>query len=774
VANDGRIHARVRQVAAWLVGLAPTRFRGFIQHDPQAFVASVDLPEETLRREIVGALLQDAQSGQLFDDYEVDFSGLQHSGLAEQLRPALRTAQGEVCRVALRIAGHCSVLESLPDLTALALNDDADPPLRASAAMRIHDLSAAAPSHDLVTLIGSSTGRASDVDARELEAAALMASWPHAVSTETVFSVLSPSHPRHYYGLYSIFVDHFARGLREADLESACAWILADLSRVDDSRLTTLTGAILRLCVANLDHERAREVVTAVAFRRVDDYQPPFGQPELHGDQILMDTNTRLAVTRLLLSEASEEQVWRIVHELPGRGGELIHDDDLGWLVEVYAASDGVIRVNAGRAAQELYKPDLVPHSNIVLGLSHDHPASELFTYWRSVIELDSEAAVAARNQWREHARRQRQLSRSHEGEQGAEWVNPRIAAEVAKAAAGDASAFWYAVRLVTVRPGTQRHMDEHQPDLTLHPRWETLPETVRSEFVTAAQSYVENGECQPEQWFAQNLVSYPAQAGYRALVLLLRLAPAALKAVSPAAWREWAPILIDWTATINGASEEDKRQLLALARPHADERLRATMLALVDKAIADGSHVFLRTEFEVLSSEVLARDLVDRLGTPMAADTRRTILDFLVERHLGLVEPVLRSWLDEAERGEDPDRARDAACRLLRHDAASSWAELSVLMNDDAPFMETALLAGAHAYDRRAPDLAPQDLADLYLWMCEHFPAAKDPTHLRGRPLGQSTRGSRDLAGCVAQRPVEGRDARCRGCNRADRPGST
>ena len=728
VANDGRIYARVRQVAAWLVGLSPTRFRDLIRHDPQAFLASVDMPEETLREEIVLALLQDAKSGQLFDHYETDYSGLQHSRLAEQLRPALQAAQGDVCRIAVRIARDCLVLESVPDLTALALNDRADPPLRASAALTVHGLSAAAPSHDLVTLIGSATGRASDLDARELEAAALMASWPHAVSTETVFSVLSPSHPRNYYGLYSIFVDHFAQGLEDTDLESACGWMLAEISRVDDSRLSTLTSAILRLCVANLDHRRAREVVTAVAFRRLEDYLPPFGEADYSGDQIDMDTDTRRAVTTLLLGEASEEQVWRIVHQLPGRDGELVHDDDLAWLVEVYAASDGVIKVNAGRAAQELYKPDLVHHSSIVLGLSDDDPAAELFTYWRSVIELEFEAAIAAREQWREHARRQRELSRRREGERGDEWVNPRIAEEIAKAAAGDASAFWYAARLVTARPGTRRHMDEHQPDLTLHPRWETLSEAVRSDFVTAARSYLENGECRPERWLAQNMISYPAQAGYRALVLLLRLAPAALEEVSPAAWREWAPILIDWTATINGASEEDKRRLLALARPHADDQLRETMLALVDKAITDESHVFLRTEFEVLSSDLLARELVDRLAKPMAADTRRTILDFLVERHLSLVAPVLRSWLEETARTEDPVRARDAAYRLLRHDAARSWSELSALMKDDAPFMESALLAGAQALDRRAPDLMPQDLADLYLWLCEHFPASEDP----------------------------------------------
>lgn len=728
VANDGRIYARVRQVAAWLVGLVPARFRDLIRHDPQAFLASVDLPEPTLREEIVNALLEDAKSGQLFDHYETDYSGLQHSRLAEQLRPALQTAQGDLCRVAVRIARACSVVESVPDLTELALNGRADPPLRASAAMTVHDLSSAAPSHDLVTLIGSATGRASDLDARELEAAALMASWPHAVSTETVFSVLSPSHPRNYYGLYSIFVDHFAQGLEDTDLESACAWMLADISRVDDSRLTMLTSAILRLCVANLDHRGAREVVTAVAFRRLNDYLPPFGEADYSGDQIDMDTDTRRAVTTLLLGEASEEQVWRIVHQLPGRGGELAHDDDLAWLVEVYAAADGLIRVNAGRAAQELYKPDLVHHSSIVLGLSDDDPAAELFTYWRSVIELDSEVAGAAREQWREHARRRRELSRRREGERGDEWVNPRIAEEIAKAAAGDPSAFWYPARLVTARPGTQRHMDEHQPDLTLHPRWETLSEAVRSDFVTAARSYLEHGKCRPEQWLAQNMISYPAQAGYRALVLLLRFAPEALEEVSPAAWREWAPILIDWTATINGASEEDKRRLHALARPHAEEQLRTTMLALVDKAITDESHVFLRTEFEVLSSDALAHELVDRLVNPMAANTRRTILDFLVERHLSLVTPVLRSWLDQSARSEDPDRARDAAYRLLRHDAARSWSELSDLMNEDAPFMEAALLAGAQAFDRRAPDLMPQDLADLYLWLCAHFPAGEDP----------------------------------------------
>lgn len=729
VANDGRIYTRARQVAAWLVALDSARFRHLIQSDPAAFLASVDLPEDQLRSEVVSALLHDAQSGELFDDYDVDYSGLQHSGLAEQLRPALQTPQGEACRVAVRIARSCSLMDSVPDLTTLALNNKADPHVRASAAMAIHGLSAAAPSHALTPLIGASTGPVAvdtAVGTQELEAAALLASWPHAVSTEEVFSVLSPSYPRSYYGLYSVFVDRFAKGLRASDLRPACRWLLADPSRMDDFRLAKLVRAVLKLCLAHLDDESAREVIVAMALKSLADSQPLFGEPGLNGDEIDPDTDTRHAVTRLLLETVSEEQVWWIVDEQPGRGMVLVYDEDLEWLIDVYAAADGTLRENAGRAARELLKPHLAAHSSIILELPEDHAAAELFRDWRSVVELDSEAAVEARQKSQERARRRLEISRRRKEERSDDWVNPRIAEEIGKAVDGDTSAFWRAAHLA-VMPGMRRDMDEFQPDLTVHPRWETLPGAVKADFVTAARIYVETGECQPHQWLARNIDYRPARAGYQALALLLKLDPPALNAVSPEAWRNWAPILIAWIATNNGASHDDKQRLLTLARPHAEDELRQTILVLVDKAIADEAHVFLRTELEVLSTEVLARELLERLTRPMAPDTRAGILDFLVERHLDLVAPVLHSRLGDAERIEDPELGKDAACRLLRNDATRSWAALGALMKNDAPFMEAVSLQFAQAFDRRTPDLAPQALADLYLWLCERFPRAQD-----------------------------------------------
>ena len=116
------------------------------------------------------------------------------------------------------------------------------------------------------------------------------------------------------------------------------------------------------------------------------------------------------------------------------RSGErLVGDEDLQWLLDIYATGDGALSINAGRAAQELYQPDAVDHSNIVLGLADEEPASGLFSYWRSVIELNSETAVAAREQWREHARRQRELAQRRDSERDDEWVNPRIAEGIAE-----------------------------------------------------------------------------------------------------------------------------------------------------------------------------------------------------------------------------------------------------------------------------------------------------------------------------------------------------
>jgi hypothetical protein len=50
--------------------------------------------------------------------------------------------------------------------------------------------------------------------------------------------------------------------------------------------------------------------------------------------------------------------------------------------------------------------------------------------------------------------------------------------------------------------------------------------------------------------------------------------------------------------------------------------------------------------------------------------------------------------------------------------------------MDLDPAFMTDALSQNRFYYDHQPPDLPEADLADLYIWVCRHFPADEDPQH--------------------------------------------
>ncbi|MFE7223516.1 NACHT domain-containing protein [Nocardioides sp. NPDC057577] len=728
-AEDGQMYPRVRQVATWLVAMAPTRFRSFITRDPQAFLQNADIPEESLRAELVDALFAAARAGTFYDEYNLDLTGLGHAGLAAQVRQALADQSDDARRLALRIARQCLLTELVPDLTALALNPTAEVSLRVSAALDVRDLSEKSPSTALVGLLKpSGTSRAESPIHHELEGAALLASWPHAITTAEVFAMLSPRHPRNFIGMYSTFVRHFAAELTDADLAPACDWVLSNPDRLNDSRFAALVDAVTRLCISHLEDPHARQALRHVAFQRAEDYEPLFSEraldpaPELNDDQ-------RRGVALVLLAEATKEQTWAMSDHLSNHGLRLLSEADLEWLIEQYRYADGTLRTNIATALHYLYRPDLVAHSDVVLGLSDNDPAAEIFSSWRAVVLLASPEAAQARAQWAQWADRRRKREERRATEAKDAWVNPKIAALAQSAVGGDVEAYWYAVRLVTVRPGTQRFMDEFQPDLTEHPRWKTLPATTHADLVAASVKYLRDGRCEPDRWLTKDVMFHPARAGYRALVLLLRERPAALAALPSAIWQEWAPIIIDWTVTVNGAKPDDKTTLIELAAEHARPEMVSTLLALIDRDIAEQKHVFARTELAALMSEDLASELVSRLDEATAKETRDSLLDALLAGGwISLVEPVLLRWIGDTERIGDSDRAAEAAMTLLQHAPTAGWPRLRTLLETDPEFIKKAFLTNRFVYDRKVPDLDDASLGDLYLRLRELFPPTEDP----------------------------------------------
>lgn len=725
--EDLHVHSRFRQTAAWLVALDPETFGWLIPLDPEAFLLSVDIPVPSLRELLVEAIFNEARSGNLFHDYSRDLSGLTHPGIAKQLTSGFRDSDANAVRVAVDIARSCKIREVVPELIALALDDGRDISLRVSAAMGVADLSDDNPADDLIDLATLDAGQP-DGDYQELQAAGLFASWPHAISTPDVLKLLTPKYPPNFYGLFSTFISRLASSLTDDDLEAACSWIGETTERLNDSRLSGLVEAIVTLCVKNLDNPRAQETLRYVVFHRVDSYEEAFAGDTFEADTPLHSSEVRRKIAVILLQEATTERVYGISGLHSRRGSNPLRTDDFTWLTEQYALTTGRLQENIATALNWLLVPSMFSHADTVLSLQDGHPAAALFAGWRTPVDLDSEQAREARDTWREHqdllTNRQRRKR-----DQSDEWVNPRISENATRAAHGDINAYWQAARLITVRPGTSHYMDEFQPDLTVHPRWQTLDETTQGELLVASDIYLRDGRCDPESWFSQDKRSFVAEAGYRAMILLMRHFPEKLSELPTKIWKEWAPILVSWPATINGASVNDKRALYQLAIPHARAELTKYLLQSIDSAISHGRPTFVSEECSLLQSSELSTALVERIQTEdLFPQTLDDLVASVTEQDRGLLRPVFEGWLTPDARDQHPDRAAFAVARLLQFDATYAWPLLDELLDAAPAFMESAFLTIGGPHDWRIPNLNEDAAAKLYIWLCEHFPPESDP----------------------------------------------
>ncbi len=729
LAADGKISPRVHQTAAWLVALDPAAAEWLVPADPDAFLLNVDLPNDRARSLVVKTLLREARSGRLFHDYQRNLSNVRHESLDSLLRPALTDPHQEVRRLAVDIARQCQVYTVVPELVQIGLDSSQDRILRVSAVMGVSELAVDDPCHDLLPLIASGGHDEPDDAPQELLGAALLASWPHAIATNDVFAILKPTGPRNYLGLHSSFITDLATSLRPADLHPACRWLQEHALHHGDPRISTLVDSAIALAIRNIDDPLAIAALKDVAYARADEYKELFRADDFS----YFDggaTDARRALALFILEDATAEQMFSITGSAGSHEYSLLSSGDLAWVMERLKQSDGRSETNLERAINLLFNPNDREHIDILLDLPVDHPAVRLLSFWRDSVLINSPQANALRDRNRQLETIRERSAHRHSADPAA-WVNDKIAKLATRARDGDIDSYWQAVHLVTVRPRTKIYDKPGEADITKHPRWDSLGQDVRDDLIAGSSNYLTHGRCNPHEWLGKDINYHPAEAGYRALVLLLRFQPKSLQALPPEVWTEWAPIIVAWTVAINGANRDDKGALLELALSYAKAELTSALLIVIDKDISNQGHIFRRDEIELLWDDELSTQLLDRLNRPdLNHVSRDSLLNIFMADHAHLVRPLLHSSIEPQFRKKDPESALDAAARLLEHDARESWSLLSELMSVDPEFMKQAALQVGHQFDRTAPDLDEDQLAAAYIFLCEHFPPSDDPTH--------------------------------------------
>jgi hypothetical protein len=712
IGPDNRTRPQLHGTAAWLIAIAPLRFAWLTTVDPEPFLGQVDLPNAELRAAVIDGLFTDASRREW--GWADKLGGLNHEAIAEQVREKIISGTADQQLLAVKLVRDCRIVALGPELTNIALDPEQSDRLRCRAASAVISLESDGPVSDLVPLVVDESVRGAD-PTDELLGLGLTASWPHAISTATVFSFLAAPKLRSYIGAYWRFIYEFRRGLRFEDLPVAISWLEANLEGIESGGFEELADAIIALAAASNIDAGVGDALARIATVRASGYEGlgfSHGVARLRNDGLPTDSRHRLAKAVLDRTTELRVVIYLSARSLLGTG--VLTPDDLEWIVSEAAAAEGPRLEALNRLFGLCFVADRRDHVDLFLDLDEDHPFRVARPSWVQV-ELESDAAAELREIHEQTTTHQHQPTQSAS-------TDERIVDLLGLIESGEHQAFITLGQILAPR--------EYSVDLTATPAWRALDPASAERIISAAEMYLKTRLCNPADWIDEPISFNPsAYAGYRALILLLRARPTALSLLSVTDWMEWAPIIATIVCMVDGAAWEDKAKLLEYADPQAHSVLVAALVRHIRATAVAGVDFFWMNEVDLLFDddlEYLAVQFADTNSGPITSG----LLKVLTRQRPDRAVPVLRSIVAEQNPNRRAERVT-AGILLTDCDLADSWGLLkSQFQQDESLALE--VLGGAETVRHRQTDnFLPEDqIADIYLWARHTFDPTEDPHH--------------------------------------------
>lgn len=597
---DNRARPQLRSNAAWLVAINSERFGWLAIADPESFVGQVDLPDLDLRAAVIDGLFTDA--GRRYWGWSDQVEGLNHPGIAEQIRPKLTGGSDDERRLAIKLARDCQIIELLPELTQIALNPAQDDGLRSRAGYAAISIDSGSSLTDLVPLVLDDSVRGAD-EMDELLGLGLLASWPHAVRTAEVFTVLCKPKRDDLFGSYRSFIDSFSKGLTPEDVSAGLVWLESHLDEIDSSGFEDVADAIIAVTAAADIDSGSRASLARVAAARAANYEGLlFGRRLNPSESETLAPDSRHRLVDAVIDQTANETVVLYLSDRPAHGSRLLGPDDLEWVVAEASTTAGQRLEALNRLFGLIFVVDRRDHVDLFLNLNDEHPIRLSRRNWVQV-ELGSEAAAEMKRMHElMYPAQQDQIPQPEDDDAPVVELLGRIEG-------GDHQAF--------IELGRFLASADTRVDLTSMPRWRTLSSADRERIMWAAQMYLSTRLCDPDAWADDpSVLHFASHAGYRALMLLLRCRPTVLEHLSAADWIEWAPIIATITCTVDGPQWEDKAELLKRADAHAHPVLVDALIRHIRAAAATDLYCYWTNEVDFLFDDDLQGLVLDIVDT--------------------------------------------------------------------------------------------------------------------------------------------------------------
>lgn len=744
---EGKLVPQLHETAAWLAGMRPDVFQKIIEHEPKVLLQSdVASAAPESRAALTEELLKLYEEEREFDNdwfIGVRYRKLCHPGVADQLRPYVKgSGRGFMARrMALEMAGACKARELQSELADVALNASETIDLRQSAA---HAVAEAGDAEAKARLKDLAEDRAGEDPGHGLKGIALEALWPGQLSGEELFPLLvEPGID--VSTLYGSFLAHgVGKHLKPEDLPTALRW--ADEQgpyHYLNYYSSLLVSEIMLLAWQNLYTPGVLDAFARSVLLRLQRHDS-IVKERISGDkfsEVLTadDEKRRLLLGALVPLITDPEKAGFLLMNM---GTTMARSKDVPWLLArlLREGDEGrqLVWASVIKSCWNYGDPDQL---DLLFLTSLINPAMAYTFRWDfRAIPIDSKEAEDARK--REALRRQE--DEEEEAQETRAPLDPPPAARVAgfldAGEEGDGDAWWNLNIWLRAEEDGTAGVSEEEPNLKVYPGWLNANPATRRRIGEAGKRYLLERDAQPEAWIDGNDIFRPACSGYRALRLLLDEDPAFVSGLGPEVWKKWAPIILAYQMPYEVGEEEKgaQRRLVEMAYRHAPDEIIGTLMKGFERSNKENGSVTVPDALESCWDARLQEAILAKAGEPGTKSSSLYSLLRALEAHgaagaSAIAESFITTPLPSQE--EERRKAMLAALFLVENYPDTSWAVIRQVVESDVDFGRE--LVGKIAYAPLAPrgkglrlaeHLGDSDLADLYVWVVQHFPYEEDP----------------------------------------------
>ena len=745
--GNRRLIPQLQQTASWLASMRQDVFDTIVQSDPAALLSSDIDNKESNAKLVVTQFLSNLSRAKIHDFYKYNgyYRRLNHAGLADQLRPYIRSKQSKwrvlfakICAkptrsdearsAAILIAKQCSTKEVQQDLADLALNPNENNYLRKSAARAISSYGEEVYKKRLKPL---ALDAGSDDSSDELKGYALWATWPNLISAEEMFDHLTKPKQPNVTGSYKVFISSkLALHLKPGDMPVALDWLRKRQGERDyTDSFNELDNKITLKASQCLGEPDILRLFADIAFIHWEGHRPfaphTSGQQTHHAFPSLEDDNIRRALLEQVVCRACKKDKKPDTYKIYR---DIAKPIDFSWILNKLSEANSHSRAEDEMWASLLRNGlDFTNPNHVDAILTASQTSSILqtaFNFFLEPIDLDSEEA----NQQKESYKYRRDIRENPQPAQISVPLNQQISALLNAIETGAPDDFWKLLNLLSWSPDAYCHNSLVELDIRNLPGWLAADQEVQARIANAAKLYIIICDQRSCNWANSDQLDLSFMAGCKALHLLMHTDQALINELSADCWKKWAAAVVVYPN--EGNQDVAYLSLVQLAYKHAPAETISALEGMLDRAKQNqqliGLDRFANCWDEQLNTLII-NQLIDQ---PEYSKYHESLLENLIERReANAMEFALNLTRQppaqiNGDSSLEHQKVKIAARILLENADSTIWPSVWQIIEGDREL-------GCEIFESISPIwlrdpkfvLTETQLADFYLWLTKQYP---------------------------------------------------